>query len=233
MEQEKRNIKGGKNYKKFKSRRERAQPKQHTSINIDEGDGYIATVLEIQGGNKVKVKTHNNTEETVIIPGRMRKGRRGNWIKPGMDILVNSEYEIVKIIRGTDKEAVMARNIMDKISSNNTYFALQDDSSSDDDELEYDSNNENLNKLITTNPNKKSNINKSSSEQDSESIDEENEEDEEDQDEEDQDEEDQDEEDQDEQDQDEQDQDEEDYEQVDFKNLKYKKNNDDIDIDNI
>jgi translation initiation factor IF-1 len=223
MEYEKRNIKGGKNYKKFKSRRERVQPNQQASINIDEGEGYIATVLEIQGGNKVKVKTHNNTEETVIIPGRMRKGRSGNWIKPGMDILVNSEYEIVKIIRGTDKNAIMARNIMDKISSNNTYFTFQNEESSDD-----DSNNDNQDnddkKSMMTNPNKK--IIKAASNSSSEQ----NEEQDEEQDNEENDEED---EEQDNEENDEERYNKKDYMRVNFKKIKYKKNNDDIDVDKI
>lgn len=134
METVKRNIKGGKDYKKYKTKRERTQPKQdNISINVDEGEGYFATVLEIQGGNKVKVKLNNGTEETVTIPGRMKKGRRGNWIKVNMVVLVSTDHEIMKILRETDKDITIARNMLDKVSGSKSYFNFNNDSSSDDD----------------------------------------------------------------------------------------------------
>lgn len=129
-----RNVKGGKGYKKRKTNRERVQPKQDYSINVEEGEGYFATVRRILGGNQVEVTLNNGTIGTVVIPGRMKKGRRGGWIKQNMIVLVNTEHEILKIIRDSDKDSVTAHTMMDKVAAAKSGFCFYDDSSSDDDD---------------------------------------------------------------------------------------------------
>jgi translation initiation factor IF-1 len=130
-----RNAKGGKGYKKRKTNRVRVQPKQDYSNNVEEGEGYFATVRRILGGNQVEVMLSNGTIETVAIPGRMRKGRRGGWIKQNMLVNVNTENEILNIIKDADKNSVAAHTMMDKVAAAKSGFCFyEDDSSSDDDD---------------------------------------------------------------------------------------------------
>jgi translation initiation factor IF-1 len=129
-----RNTKGGKNYKKRKTNRERNIPKKEYSVNVEEGEGYYAIVRRILGGNQVEVTMNNGTIDVVTIPGRMRKGRRGCWIKQDAKILVNADKEILKIVRDTDKEAIIVRNVLNRATGGNSYFNGSD-SSDDEDEL--------------------------------------------------------------------------------------------------
>lgn len=122
---------GGKQYKKNKTRRERIRPKKDYTTNVAEGDGYYAKVIKRLGGNQLRVKLSNGTEDTVVIPGRLYKKQ---WIKQDMIVLVNNENEIIKIIRDNDKDATTAHDAIDKLDKNKTSINIYQESSSDDDD---------------------------------------------------------------------------------------------------
>jgi len=134
MDEEKRNVKGGKGYKKRKTNRERNYTKKENTLDVENGDGFYATVKRILGGNKVEVTLNNGTIGTVSIPGRMKKGRRGGWIRQDAYILVNKDNEIEKIIRNNDKDAALAHSMMDRAAGNRSGFNFYENDSSDDDE---------------------------------------------------------------------------------------------------
>jgi translation initiation factor IF-1 len=96
------NVKGGKHYKKNKTGRVRAE-KIKVIIDIEAGEGYYATVKKLLGCNNVLVELKDGTEKQVSIPGKMYK-RPGCWMKPGFEILVDSDDTVVRIIRENDKE---------------------------------------------------------------------------------------------------------------------------------
>ena len=130
-----RNTKGGKGWKKRKTGRERAVPKQNiVEIDVDKGEGYYAVVKRILIGNQVEVKTSNGTIETVIIPGRMKKGRRGNWIKQDMLLLVDKFNDIIKIIKSNDRDIKKATDMMKKVTGSSAFFFDEASSDSEDDD---------------------------------------------------------------------------------------------------
>lgn len=131
-----RNIKGGKGYKKRKTNRDRCQPKREFAINVEEGEGYYATVNKIVGGNQVEVTLNNGTVTNVIIPGRMKRGRKQGWIRQNMTVLVNTENEILKIVRDNDKDAVTAHNMMNRVASSRSALNFYESDSTSDDENE-------------------------------------------------------------------------------------------------
>jgi translation initiation factor IF-1 len=96
------NTKGGKNYKRNKTGRVRAE-KIKVMIDVEAGEGYYATVKKLLGCNNVLVELKDGTEKQVSIPGKMYK-RPGCWMKPGFEILVDCDDTVVRIIRENDKE---------------------------------------------------------------------------------------------------------------------------------
>jgi hypothetical protein len=56
------------------------------------------------------------------MPGRMRKGRRGSWIKKDMLLLIDNYNEIVKIMKATDKNTKKATDMMKKVMGSSTFF---------------------------------------------------------------------------------------------------------------
>lgn len=96
------NLKGGKNFKKTKTRRAR-NLRAPSTIDVDAGEGYYAKVKKLMGDNNVMLLLHNGKEELGTIPGRMIKRV---WIKPGFLVLVDKDKQIEEIIRpGCDREA--------------------------------------------------------------------------------------------------------------------------------
>lgn len=90
------NIKGGKHYKKSKTRR--VKHLHHESkIDVENGEGYYGKVIKFQGGNQVLCALHDGREETVKIPGRMLGFR--NKMVIGNTVLINLEMEIEEVIK--------------------------------------------------------------------------------------------------------------------------------------
>lgn len=88
-----RNTRGGKNYKRKKTNR--VIQKRDIKIDVDQGEGYYAHVDKIIGHNRIDVQLLNGNTTQAIIPGRMFKRI---WIKVGNYIIINTDYEVVKII---------------------------------------------------------------------------------------------------------------------------------------
>ena len=130
-----RNTKGGKGYKKRKTRRIKVK-KSDVIINIDEGEGDYALVLKNLGGKHIRIKLSNGVDVTAIIPGKMKK-KRGCWLKQNMIVLVETDkhgnYELVRIVRPTDKDAKAAIEKMKKIISGTSFFVFPNDSDDDGD----------------------------------------------------------------------------------------------------
>lgn len=113
------NVKGGKGYKRGKTRRARAT-KNDITLDIEGGEGYYGTVTKLYGGNRVEVKLHDGTITQATIPGRMYKKQ---WIKPGFTVMINNEYEILKIVRDHDKDAKEANMLLQKSSGTDNLFS--------------------------------------------------------------------------------------------------------------
>jgi len=127
-----RNTRGGKGYKKRKTNRERFRPESKVSINVANGEGYFASIIRFLGDNKVEIKRSNDTIAQATIPGKFYKRR---WIKNNDIVLVNTENEIVKIIKNNDTDSKMAQNMMAKLEkSNGGNIYLNSDSESDSDD---------------------------------------------------------------------------------------------------
>jgi hypothetical protein len=128
------NIRGGKGYKKKKTNRDRTRPtKAIESVNVEEGEGYYATIIKRLGGKpaQFEVTLSNGTTGTILSRGRMHKKQ---WINPGNIVLVNNDGEIVKIVKDKDNDAVDAKMMMDKVGNNKSVFCTFFDNDSSDDE---------------------------------------------------------------------------------------------------
>ena len=112
------NIKGGKGYKKAKTGRVRA-PKHDISLDVEGGEGYYGTVTKLLGEKRIEVKLHDGNIKQATIPGRMYKKQ---WIKPGFVVLINNDYEIMKIVREHDKNAKEASELLQKSSGTDNIF---------------------------------------------------------------------------------------------------------------
>lgn len=103
------NTKGGKNYKKHKTGRVRAERKQD-KIDVDGGEGYYATITKMCGCDNVMVQARENNEiYRVQIPGKMyNRGGSRNKMKVGDEVLVLGPLDknvigvINRIVRNTD-----------------------------------------------------------------------------------------------------------------------------------
>lgn len=105
------NTKGGKHYKKSKTRR--VKHLYHESkIDVENGEGYYGKIIKFQGGNQVLCALHDGREETVKIPGRML-GFRSKMVI-GNTVLINLEMEIEEVIKiannRTDEAASKFKN---------------------------------------------------------------------------------------------------------------------------
>jgi len=123
------NVRGGKAYKRGKTRRAKATKPDFT-LDVENGEGFYGVVQKMSGEKLVEVLTNDGTVIQVRIPGRMYKRQ---WVKVGFTVLINTEHEIVKIIRETDKEAKDANYMMQKAGGEEDIFGQQDDSEEDDD----------------------------------------------------------------------------------------------------
>ena len=112
------NIKGGKGYKKAKTGRVRAS-KHDISLDVEGGEGYYGTVTKLLGEKRIEVKLHDGNIKQATIPGRMYKKQ---WIKPGFVVLINNDYEIMKIVREHDKNAKEASELLQKSSGTDNIF---------------------------------------------------------------------------------------------------------------
>jgi len=93
------NTKGGKHYKKTKTRR--VKNLHHESkIDVDNGEGYYGKILKFIGGDQVLWFLHDGREETATIPGRMLGFR--TKLSVGNTVLINLDMEIEELIRLTN-----------------------------------------------------------------------------------------------------------------------------------
>ena len=125
------NIKGGKGYKKAKTGRVRAA-KHDISLDVEGGEGYYGTVTKLLGEKRIEVKLHDGNIKQATIPGRMYKKQ---WIKPGFTVLINNDYEIMKIVREHDKDAKEANELLQKSSGTDNIFRQIIEEDSGDDEV--------------------------------------------------------------------------------------------------
>jgi translation initiation factor IF-1 len=168
------NVRGGKGYKKRKTNRVRNQPNRaEENINVEEGQGYYATIVKRLGGAPAcfEATLSNGTMSIIQARGRMHKKQ---WMNAGDKVLVNNDGEIVRKVRDTDNDAIDAKKIMEKAENNKSVFCtfVDDDSSDEDMDLEKDSyNNPNdfLKKLYGMSNNKKETRNKKEEESQEES----------------------------------------------------------------
>jgi translation initiation factor IF-1 len=117
---------GGKIRRKTKSGRVKGN-KHECVVDLENGDRF-GTVLKLLGGNQVSVKNHTGLEETVLIPGRMRKKQ---WIKIGNIVSIGKDNEITSIVRDGDKNH---KNATSLVGTNG--IPLDDDSGDDDEDEE-------------------------------------------------------------------------------------------------
>jgi len=92
------NKKGGKNYKKTKTRRVR-EIKHKVDISSD--DGYYGLIMKMLGCNRIEALLHNGEKEQVVIPGKFRKRI---WLKKNDMVQINDDMEIVRIVKKTDPD---------------------------------------------------------------------------------------------------------------------------------
>lgn len=130
------NTRGGKNYKKKKTRRIKAQHKG-VELDVENGEGCYGVVKRICGGSTVEVLCSDGTMCQGRIPGRMMNKI---WLKKDDKILMTPEKEVVKIIRDTDKEV---RDFAEKMreSGHSGIFGQNDD-----DDIELDEHEGNVNR---------------------------------------------------------------------------------------
>jgi translation initiation factor IF-1 len=139
------NIRGGKHYKKAKSGRVKIN-KQCAKIDIENKQGYYATVVKMLGTNKVAVRNNENKQEyTVIIPGKLyNRGGAKNRIKIDSQVLISGQPdinimgEIVSVIRPSDSTYAEA-------TQNNKHSY---DNDSDEDSYDIDEENKAMYKAI-------------------------------------------------------------------------------------
>ena len=160
------NVKGGKGYKKNKSNRDRKRPKKATEkIDVQTGEGYYAKIRKRLGGAPAEFEAllHDGSIHNIQIRGRMRKKE---WVNCGMIVLINKDYEIVKIIKDYDQEYSIANRMIETTQKDKiAYNFIEDDEDSDEEyeEIELKTNDEkkeeiddsDLMKMI--NPNRKKN----------------------------------------------------------------------------
>jgi len=116
------NLKGGKNHKK----RGKPRPTPKYNITTDELTFY-ATVLKILGNGHADIKTHDNRNMRVIIPGKFHKKV---WFKPG-DVVQTNGFEILRLAEDTN-------TVTTTMNKGNVFY----DKHASDDELEFDSDEE-------------------------------------------------------------------------------------------
>jgi len=117
-ESSKYNTKGGKNYKKNKTGRVR-EIKERAKIDVDNGEGYYATITKFCGCDNLIVQARENNESyRVQIPGRMHnRGGGKNRLKVGDEVLVLGPLDknvigvIERAVRSTDVDYGNATNI--------------------------------------------------------------------------------------------------------------------------
>lgn len=120
--------------KRNKSNRQRFE-KKIPDISVEDGEGYFGIVENIIGGNRINVKLNNGTTNNAIIPGRYRNR---NWLKIGMKVLLNLDYEIVHIIRDNDVRAIEADKMLRDTNNDgsNIYFQNYGEEESENESIE-------------------------------------------------------------------------------------------------
>ena len=122
------NTQGGNKFKKTKNCRPK-KTKNTSYIDVNDGTGYYAKVTKKYGNNRVGVKLNNGIESHAIIPGLFRKKV---WIDVDHIVLINTDFEILKLIKEDDPEYQNAVNMFKTVDD--TTFQLKTDV--DIDELE-------------------------------------------------------------------------------------------------
>lgn len=113
------NVRGGNKYKKTKSNRQKA-PRKEEHIDLNNGEGHMGRVIKILGGKRIEVEFLDQMMRPIgtgqaCIMGRMYKKI---WIKPDNYILMNNDYEIVKVLKS---EEVKRFNNNDEIIFDDEY----------------------------------------------------------------------------------------------------------------
>lgn len=127
-----RNVHGGKSYKKGKTRKMTMQ--QKIDVDVESGTDFYGSVLKLLGGKRVQVKLHDGREVQVLIPGKMYNRV---WIRLGTILQINQDYEIVRIVKTTDRDAQDANDRIEKATDTGelgiTFGVKKEESDNEDD----------------------------------------------------------------------------------------------------
>lgn len=103
-------------------------------LDVQAGEGYYGTVEKVLGHNIISVKLNDNTTRQAKIPGKFLKRV---WLRAGTKVLLNTDLEVVNIIRDTDvKSAEADRMLRNAGHDGNNIFQNYSDSEEDEEDEE-------------------------------------------------------------------------------------------------
>ncbi len=98
------NVKGGKKYKKTKTKTVRTNFDPYTrdviERGIKDGDLEYAQVESFAGEKRVNLITKNNEHQQGIMMGRLKQKKQ--WVQKESIVLINKDNEVLKIIQPLD-----------------------------------------------------------------------------------------------------------------------------------
>lgn len=140
------NTHGGKNYKKKKRR---SYDNKQINVDVDNGTDYYGKISKRLGGNRLQLDLHDGRSIQAIIPGKFMNRL---WFRIGDIVQTNEDFEIVRKVKETDKDAHNAAERIDRTldeDQNGLVFGnmLQEESDDEDTDIGNNLNNLTLDKV--------------------------------------------------------------------------------------